>query len=198
MALFGKKKLSIDELVKGIQELSEDEKNKLMSMLTKTEAPVEEVVEETEAMETPVEEEQEAPMASEEVEEVEQEETVEEPTEEETTEEPLTEAPMEEDTMEEIVEEEVVDNSPTDTPAPVEEPAASQNYDEIIASQNARIDSLESVIKALKETVDKVVANQDNKNFGVSPKANFDEDLTVSRRNAILQGYAPRRADQYK
>ena len=191
MALFGKKKRSIDELVEDIAELSEDEKSKLLAMLNG----------ENQAEEQPVEEEPVEEVS----EEVEQEETVEEPVEEVTEEEPIEEEMAEEEPVEEMGEEEAMEieqameQAPTETPEPIreEEQAQPQNYDDVIAAQQARISSLESMVAELKETVERVVANQDNKNFGASPRADFSEDMQTSRRDAIFQSYAPRRYDQY-
>lgn len=201
MALFGKKKRSFDEIMQDVESLSEEEKNELLSRLQSK--PVEEAASaETENVETaennPPEtaEQGEEPQAAEQTEDAEATETAEPVAEAvETTEETETaaeEAPTEPPAEETV---ETTSDAPLETPQPEEQTGT--NYDELIAAQNARFDSLESQIAALKETVEKVVANQDNKNFGYSPKANFD-DVQTSRRDAILQGYAPRRADQYK
>lgn len=186
MALFGKKKRSIDELIQDIAELSEDDKNKLLAMLNGENQAEEELVEEVS-------------------EEVEQEETVEEPVEEVTEEQPVEEEVVEEEPVEEMGEEnameieQAMEQAPTETPEPIQEEtqAQPQNYDDVIAAQQARIDSLESMVNELKATVEKVVENQDNKNFGESPRADFSEDMQTSRRDAIFQSYAPRRYDQY-
>lgn len=193
MALFGKKKRSIDDLLEDIAALSEEEKNSLVSMLTKQETKQEEVKE-------PIEE------PSEEVE-VEQEETVEEePSEGALESDPVEQEPVaeQEEVVEEVEEtsamevEEAMDNAPTETPEPIRDETPATNYDDVIAAQVARIDSLEALVAELKQTVETVVSNQDNKNFGVSPKADFNDDEQNLRRDAILQSYAPRRYDQYK
>lgn len=178
MALFGKKKRSIDELIEDIAELSEDEKSKLLAMLNGENQEVEEPVE----------------VVSEEVE---QEETVEEePSEGDLENDPVAEQEEVVDEVEEV--EEVMDNAPTETPEPIRDETPATNYDDVIAAQAARIDSLEASVAELKQTVETVVSNQDNKNFGVSPKADFNDDEQNLRRDAILQSYAPRRYDQYK
>ena len=196
MALFGKKKRSIDDLLEDIAALSEEEKNSLVSMLTKQETEQEEVKE-------PIEE------PSEEVE-VEQEETVEEePSEGALESDPVEQEPVAEQEevvgeVEEVEEtpamevEEAMDNAPTETPEPIRDETHATNYDDVIAAQAARIDSLEALVAELKQTVETVVSNQDNKNFGVSPNADFNDDEQNLRRDAILQSYAPRRYDQYK
>lgn len=198
MALFGKKKRSLEEIMQDIEALSEEEKNELLSKMqpekteTSEEAPEPAVEEENDkTVENETLEETETPEAS-------TEETAETAGEAAGPTETETEAPAEEAPTEEPVEMiESVPDTPLEKPHP-EEQQTGGNYDELIAAQNARIDSLESQLSALKETVEKVVANQDNKNFGYSPKANFDDDVQTSRRDAILQGYAPRRAEQYK
>lgn len=198
MALFGKKKRSLEEIMQDIEALSEEEKNELLSKMqpekteTSEEAPEPAVEEENDkTVENETLEETETPEAS-------TEETAETAGEAAGPTETETEAPAEEVPTEEPVETiESVPDTPLEKPQP-EEQQTGGNYDELIAAQNARIDSLESQLSALKETVEKVVANQDNKNFGYSPKANFDDDVQTSRRDAILQGYAPRRAEQYK
>lgn len=170
MSLFGKKKLSLEEILKGVESLSEEEKAKVLAKIqgepesssapdaTETEAPISEEEEESVGIE-------ESPSSGES--------------------EPVTEAPTEEMPME------------TPQTEETEDPAGTK-YDELIAEQNAKILSLESQIAAMKETIEKIVSNQDNKNFGYSPKANFDDDAQLSQRDAIYQSYAPRRADQYK
>ena len=198
MALFGKKKRSLEEIMQDIEALSEEEKNELLLKMqpekpeTSEEAPEPAVEEENDkTVENETLEETETPEAS-------TEETAETAGEAAGPTETETEAPAEEAPTEEPVEMiESVPDTPLEKPHP-EEQQTGGNYDELIAAQNARIDSLESQLSALKETVEKVVANQDNKNFGYSPKANFDDDVQTSRRDAILQGYAPRRAEQYK
>ncbi len=195
MGLFSKKKLSFDEILSGVEALSEEEKLQLIAKLQPQEEQSQEKVEETTVEESePAEEISETEeTATEEATPAEPSETVEEPTAESEAE------PVAEETME------VVDPAPTETPTPeaVEKTEQSEetqamNYDEVISAQAARIESLESQLSALKETVEKIVANQDNQNFGHSPHADFDDDVQLSRRDAIMQAYAPRRAEQYK
>lgn len=195
MALFGKKKLSLDEILKGIAELSEEERAKVLSSMQGGDsAPApDEGEQEAEETKEPVEETEEAAAESESVE-------LEEPSDGETE---ILEQETESETeagaeMEETLEgTEPMAETPAESPQ-VEESAQGPNYEELFQAQTARIDSLESQVNELKGKLENVVANQDNQNFGYSPKANFDEDVQTSRRDAILQGYAPRRADQYK
>ena len=195
MGLFSKKKLSFDEILSGIDALSEEERLQLIAKLQPQEEQSQEKVEET-----TVEENEPTEETSETEEPVTEEAPPAEPSE------PVDE-PSEDAEAEPVAEEEteVVDPAPTETPAPetveqTEQPEEAQtmNYDEVITAQAARIESLESQLSALKETVEKIVANQDNQNFGHSPHADFDDDVQLSRRDAIMQAYAPRRAEQYK
>lgn len=203
MALFGKKKLSLDEILKGIAELSEEERAKVLSSMQGGDsAPApDEGEQEAEETKEPVEETEEVAAESESVELEESSDGETEIPEQETESETEAEAEVEAGTgieMEESLEEtEPMTETPAESPQ-VEESAQGPNYEELLQAQTARIDSLESQVNELKGKLENVVANQDNQNFGYSPKANFDEDVQTSRRDAILQGYAPRRADQYK
>lgn len=206
MSLFGKKKLSLEEILKGISELSDEEKAKVLSsMQTVTESVSEASDRETEKEDVSVETTQE-PVG-------------EVSTHEETESTEVTDAGSEDAASvsldaEESSEsgsaidaeneppdsvEETMAESPMETPqteGQTEQPG--ENYSELFAAQNAKIESLENQVTALAEKLEKVVAKQDNQNFGYSPKANFDEDNSSSRYDAVMQGYAPRRADQYK
>lgn len=197
MALFGKKKLSLDEILRGISELSEEERAKVLSSMQGGDsAPApDEGEQEAEETKEPVEETEEVAAESESVE-------LEESSDGE-TEMPEQETESETEAGDEIEMEELLEETEemAETPAEssqVEESAQGPNYEELLQAQTARIDSLESQVNELKAKFENVVTNQDNQNFGYSPKANFDEDVQTSRRDAILQGYAPRRADQYK
>lgn len=180
MAIFGKKKLSLEDILKGIADLSEEEKATVLSSIqeNKTEYASEENETDSGVEEIVESEETESPAET-------VEETAETNVEETEVEESGTPVPMAE--------------TPTET-AQVEESIQEhdQNYDELFAAQNARISSLESQLASFKETLENVVTNQDKQNFGYSPKAHFDEDNSSSRYDAVMQGYAPRRADQYK
>lgn len=199
MAIFGKKKLSLDEIIKGIEELSDEEKAQVISAVQPAE-PVEEPVEDAALFQgeepmTETVEEAESPADGEEVEEVQESEEVEAPVEETA---PIEEegAPVEEsETLEEL---DVRPDVPTETPeSTATETETPNNYDELIAAQNARIDSLESAITAMMERMEQMVSNFDNQNFGYSPQ-NYGEEESSSRISAVMQGYAPRRFEQYK
>ena len=180
MALFGKKKHSLEEIMQYIAALSQEEKDELLSKMQ----DVSENNETSEEEPAPVEQE-------------EKEETVEsgETSPEETENQPV--EPADEVATEKAVEtEEPMPETPMETPQP--EGKTGVNYGELIAAQDAKIKSLEGVITELKKTVETIVENQDKQNFGYSPHASFDDDAATERRNAVLEGYAPRRAEQYK
>lgn len=199
MAIFGKKKLSLDEIIKGIEDLSDEEKAQVLSAVQPAE-PVEEPVEEAVPVEgeepmTETVEETESPADSGEVEETQESEEVVEPT-EETMSVEKEGAPVEE--TEAVEELDVMPDAPTETPESTEpETETPNNYDELIAAQNARIDSLESAISTMMERMEQMVINFDNQNFGYSPQ-NYGEEESSSRMSAVMQGYAPRRFGQYK
>ena len=194
MAIFGKKKLSLDEIIKGIEELTDEEKAQVFSAMQPAE-PVEEPAESEEPMTEP-EEITEPPAERGEVEKMEESEEVVEPTEEEMSVEGAEQPTVEE--TEAVEKLDVMPNAPTETPeSTAHETETPNNYDELIAAQNARIDSLESAISTMMERMEQMVSNFDNQNFGYSPQ-NYGEEESSSRISAVMQGYAPRRAGQYK
>lgn len=187
MALFGKKKLSIEDIISGIEALSEDEKAQVLSAIQTTETVEENAVEETET----------TPETEESIEMTEDEEVVE-----------PSEGDMQEEGQEQQaqpIENEMIENQdvmsevPTETPESTAAGAeqAPNNYDELIAAQNARIDSLESAISTMAERLEQIVENYDKQNFGHSPQY-CNEEESSSRMSAVMQGYAPRRPEQYK
>lgn len=191
MSLFGKKKLSLDDILNGIEDLTEEERAQVLAKMQPQEETVEqEEVATDEAVEDGAEETTETSAEGEEPAESNEPEEESAPVEEEPT-------PTEEtDDGEEAPA--PVSEAPLETPTPETEESEAKNYDEIIAAQDAKINSLESQLSALKATVEQIVSKQDNQNFGHSPRANFDDDVSKSRSDAIFQSYAPRRADQYK
>lgn len=188
-------KLSLEQILQGINELSEEDKAKVSEMLNgapEETAPVEEETETVEMTEeTPEENVEEVEGETEEFAEAPQEEV------EEVSEET---APVENvDVAEDVNAMDEMADAPMETPesTATEETAAPNNYDELIAAQTARIDSLESALSTLMERMEQIVSNYDNQNFGYSPNNYQDEDNS-SRMNAVMQGYAPRRAGQYR
>lgn len=150
MALFGKKKRSIDELIEDIAELSEDEKSKLLAMLNG----------ENQAEEQPVEEEPVEEVS----EEVEQEELVEETPKEEVQSEPVEQEGKEEPVQqEEENAEEVLPESESAT-----DEMANDNRDEIIHQLVDKVNGLSEQIKGLldlKELMEEYTSKQAD-NFG--------------------------------
>lgn len=200
MSIFGKKNLSLEDILKGIESLSEEDKAKVIESLQPSTEPEEPTSVEETAVEEPVEEIEEVE-AVEETEMPEEEATEAVAEDEQGMEETEETMPVEEtdvDPIEEVEEiPEPMPENPMETPEP-EMPQANGNYDELIAAQNAKIDALESQLAAFKETLETVLKNQENQNFGYSPKADFSEDQQATRMSAVMQGYAPRRYEQYK
>lgn len=87
---------------------------------------------------------------------------------------------------------------PSAEPAQPEPLPAEDKSKELLEAQTARIDALESQLSAMKELLDSIATNQDNQNFGMSPQADFSDDARSLRTSAVLQGYAGRRANDYK
>ena len=196
MSLFGKKKRSLDDILQDIQALSEEEQAQLRVKMQGEPAPDArpEPDPSTEA-ESKTEESSVEDAGQTESADVEPQTSDGEPAEPSATE----EAPSEEAEGEPAQEEETappVPAEPLDTPQPEER--QSGNSDELYAALQAKYDSLESQFKEMQATLEKIVAKQDNQNFGYSPKANFEEEGASSRMDGVLNGYAPRRADQYK
>lgn len=87
---------------------------------------------------------------------------------------------------------------PSTEPVQAEPIPAEDKSKELLEAQTARIDALESQLSAMKELLDSIATNQDNQNFGMSPQADFSDDARSLRTSAVLQGYAGRRANDYK
>lgn len=200
--MFGFKKKTVEDILSEIEKLTDEEKSRLIGALNGapegSEAgdslPVEEdseaVAEET-AEEPPAasEENPENPPAD-----------IETGADGETGEEGGENASM----PQESIEEPPTAESPAEEIVPETESVSESashsedNMRELVESQTAKISALESELAALKETIDNIVANQDNQNFGLSPTADFGGDESFERRDAVLRGYAGRRANEYK
>ena len=162
MALFKKKKSTLEELIETINSLSDEEKQSLKDMLdnpqetTEEESTTETTEETTEEVEEATEE------GGEETEIVEEETTVEE------------EAP--EETTEEIVEEEVDEEAPQETTEEVTEETPEETTEEA-PTDNVR--ELYTMIEELKKVVEglaaRINAEDENENpfeaFGISPQS---------------------------
>lgn len=115
------------------------------------------------------------------------------------TEPPAEEAPTENTATEDVpIPEEPPAEEPSTEPVQAEPLPAEDKSKELLEAQTARIDALESQLSAMKELLDNIVTNQDNQNFGMSPQADFSDDARSLRTSAVLQGYAGRRANDYK
>lgn len=99
---------------------------------------------------------------------------------------------------EEPIPEEPPAEEPNAEPVQAEPIPAEDKSKELLEAQTARIDALESQLSAMKELLDSIATNQDNQNFGMSPQADFSDDARSLRTSAVLQGYAGRRANDYK
>lgn len=205
------KKKTVEDILSEIEKLDEAERARLLETLS---GGADEAVEE-EPQETPETEPQtgetptdgqtdeptaESPAEGEQTPETEREESAEtaeaEPPEEEPTEENAqTEEPP---VSEEPIPEEPPAEEPSAGPVPPEPIPTEDKSKELIEAQTARIDALESQLSAMKELLDNIVTNQDNQNFGMSPQADFSDDARSLRTSAVLQGYAGRRANDYK
>lgn len=163
MALFKKKKTTLEELIESINSLSDEEKQSLKDMLdnpqetTEEETPIETTEETTEEVEEATEE------SGEETEIVEEETTVEE------------EAPIEE-TTEEVVEEEVDEEAPQETTEEVTEETPEETTED---APTDNIRELYTMIEELKKVVEglaaRINAEDENENpfeaFGISPQS---------------------------
>ena len=197
MALFGKKKLSLEEILDGISNLSDEDKGKVMEMLNGETAEPTEPTEETSEVEnieeTPSENKQEnepaeevsefGEMASDNVGEAE--EGI-EPTEstgpmvEEPTNEPVSEEPTTEPT-------EVVEQSP-------EVKEQEQEQDD---AQTARLQALEEQVASLTEKLEQALSMLDNKDFGLNPSVPEGGGQDHSRMSAVMRGYAGENSNKY-
>lgn len=207
MSIFRKRKLSLGEILKGLEALSEYEREQVQKELDYLNSPdvdedeegeiVEEVEEttETEPEEPvePTEEVVEEPNEVEEVVETEEQveeqpvEAVEEPTSEETTEieevsEPVQNEPINETQGEELADE-LIDE---------------QADKELNEAQSAKIQALEAEVSELKEMLNKVLEREQNADFGlvqgVTPEKESEDD---ERYSAVIRGYAGSNARNY-
>lgn len=204
------KKKTVEDILSEIEKLDEAERARLLETLSGGEEageaePQEQPETEPQTGETPTdgqtdEPTAESPAEGEQTPETEREESAEtaeaEPPEEEPTEENAqTEEPP---VSEEPIPEEPPAEEPSAGPVPPEPIPTEDKSKELIEAQTARIDALESQLSAMKELLDNIVTNQDNQNFGMSPQADFSDDARSLRTSAVLQGYAGRRANDYK
>lgn len=205
MSIFKKKKLSLGDILKGLEALSEYEREQVQKELDYLNSPdvdedeEGEIVEETtenEPVEEPVEPTEEVveePNETEEVVETEEQveeqpvEAVEEPTSEETTEieevnEPVQDEPISEAQGEDLADE-LIDE---------------QADKELNEAQSAKIQALEAEVSELKEMLNKVLERENNADFGltqgVTPEKESEDD---ERYSAVIRGYAGTNARNY-
>lgn len=211
--MFGFKKRTVEEILSAIEKLSDEEREKLLSALSGKEPPEQEEPEEeptAEETETPPEEETEngegterepAPEPAPENAAENAPENVETQAAEETPE-PLQETPQgateEAQEGQEPIEAPPVETAPEEPPALTQAGGVGDNTSELIAAQNAKIEALQSQLEAMQETLRNIVEAADNKDFGSSPEPDYSGENERERFSAVMQGYAGRRANDYK
>lgn len=187
MALFGKKPMSAEEIIKALGELDEAEREKVLAAISgenSSEEGAEPPAEETPA-EPPVESAEEPDARAEET-------PPSEPSAAEPVEEPGEEDPEPENPAPDAEAEQPGEPAPGDEETPEETAAEHEAETEVAEAENARIAALESEIAGLKEMLEKVVAKLDDGNFGQSPappQAEEDEDDDRIMRSYYGAGY---------
>lgn len=193
MSLFSKK-LSLEDIFKAIESLSEEEKSQVKAMLEPKEELVEEPAKEMveEPTSEPVDEKaEEVQEGKEMVEESSNEEIPETPTEEET------EQPVEEN-IEEVPQEPVIEKSPEmETPEVEQTPEVKEQEKMLDDSQTAKIQALEERCAMLEEKLEQVLNSLDNKDFGLEPGVPEGGGEDHNRMNAVMRGYAGGNAKKY-
>ena len=196
MGLFNKK-LSLEDILSAIDNLSDDEKAQIKE---KVSTPiVEEEVEQVE--ETPSNEEtvdeavEETPEVPEELEEgTEETAPVEEtaPT-EETNEGGEELAPVDEQPEEPIPEEPSVE----ETEQVEQAPEVVKQEDELKEAQSAKIQALEEKVANLEERLEQVLSSLENQDFGLNPAIPEGGGEDHNRLSAVMRGYAGGNAKKY-
>lgn len=180
MALFGKKPMTAEEIIKAIQSLDESELEKVISALSGEES-AEEPAGETEEPEAPAEST-----------EAEGEEPAAEEQEQETAGEPAGEVQEPESAPEEAEAETGEETAQTEEEPPEETDAEHEAETEETEAANARIAALETEIASLKEMMENIVSQLDDKPFGQSPtppQAEEDEEDDRIMRSYYGAGY---------
>lgn len=205
--MFGKKKLSLDEILNGLDDLTPEEKDKVkakMDDLYKAEDEREiDKIEEKKADDTEVKDEK-SEEKQEETEEIgkDVDEVESEVTDGETAAE--TEEKADETENEEKPEE-------TEEPAPAEEPAEKsvekpepeesaeekEAKKELDDAQSARISAIEENQAKMMELLDNIMERLENKDFGANPSAPESNEETSERQAAVMRGYAGAKARDY-
>lgn len=183
MALFGKKPMSAEEIIKAIQSLDEGELEKVVSALSK-EQPAEES-----AKKDPEVPEQSASAETEEGEEPAAEEAAEEFAGEDAAEAETPKSPAPEEVEPEDAEPE--EESPPAEP-PEETDGEHEAENELVEAENARLAAMEQEIAGLKEMLEHVVSQLEDRPFGQSPQppaADPDDDDDRIMRSYYGAGY---------
>ena len=184
MGLFNKQKLSLEEILKAIADLSEEEKAQVKA---KIEEPTEgeEIASETETVD---EQATEIAEETEEVGEVNEEPVVEE----EVVETEETEVQPEEQTGETTVEETVTEEAEVEKPLEVQKQEKEQDD-----AQTVKIQALEEQVALIQEKLEQLMSSLDNKDFGLSPAVPEGGGEDHKRMSAVMQGYAGTDAKKY-
>lgn len=202
MALF-KKKLSLDDILEGINNLSEDEKGKVMAMLGENPNPAEETPE-VENVEEPASNDEPVNEPAEEVEEGPEEpsneesgEVAEENSESEEATDTVTEEPVVSETENLITEQAgEVENKPEEPVAEVAPEVQKQNEEQDDA-QNARMQAIEEKVAIIDEKLEQILASLDNKDFGLNPDVPEGGGEDHNRMSAVMRSYAGGNANRY-
>ena len=189
MALFNKK-LSLDEILKGLKELSPEDQAQVkekMEDLYKAEDEREiDKIEEEKADDNEIKDEKSEEVADEseeianDVDEVE------------------TEVMDGEETVAET-EEKAGETEPTEEVEQIEKESLEQKAqdDELDTAQTARITVIEETLAKMQEVLDGIVDRLDKRDFGYNPSAPAQAQESTARRDAVLRGYAGDKAKNY-
>lgn len=178
--IFGKSKArTAEEILKDIEELPDEEREKLRSALNGAEAaPDPETGEQPASPPVSGESETEGPAP----------ETVDEPA-PETAEEPA-ETPEQEP---EPAQAEETEQAPAAEP----EAEAKVDYAEAIAALVSRMDAMESALSGLQNAKAEAEEKQKDQDFGMNPSAPQKGEEDSERMSAVIRGYAGRNAKEY-
>lgn len=192
MSIF-KKKLTLEDIVKALNELPEEDKAKVLNGINAAPQTVSEETVETTTEMTEATEESNTQPESEEKAELETETTTETVEAETKTEEPeATEETVEETTT--IETQEVVEQSSIEEKTPQEQ----ANEKELQEAQNAKFLELSERLAKIESYLSNLEEKEKNADFGLSPHAPEAKQEETTRRDAVLRGYAGRDAYKYQ
>lgn len=189
MGLFNKK-LSLEDILKAIDGLSDEEKAQVKAKFDEPEQ-VEEKAEELSSgnetdgavEETPTEPNQFKEMAKSQGD---------DGLEEQPTEEPAVEPEQTENGGKPLAEEPAVEEPAVEVPPEVQKQEQEQDD-----AQTAKIQALEEKLAMLEEKFEQVLSAMDNKDFGLNPSVPEGGGEDHSRMNAVMRGYAGGNANKY-